>query len=253
MYHTTGFTRDDIVELCTLVHAATKEPNSVSWPPILGLYKAVVVTLTYLRRNRVQAEIAESFGVSQPTISRAVTALTPVLGQVLVDYVPVAEDLDPGAPYIVDGTLLPCWSWRGERRLYSGKHKTTGLNVQVACDLYGRLAWISDPVDGCRHDSAALALSGVVDTLDAGHWMGDKGYIGNGMITPFRKPAHRELLDWEKEFNKDINRIRYRIEQVIAQFKTWRILHTDYRRPLATFNTTIATVVALHFYSMGCE
>ncbi|MGH3327938.1 MAG: transposase [Streptomycetales bacterium] len=46
-----------------------------------------------------------------------------------------------------------------------------------------------------------------------------------------------------------INKIRYVIEQVIANFKTWRIMHTDYRRPLATFTTTISTVIALHFYA----
>ena len=41
----------------------------------------------------------------------------------------------------------------------------------------------------------------------------------------------------------------YVIEQIIANFKTWRIMHTDYRRPIATFATTISTVIALHFYS----
>ncbi|MGH3054279.1 MAG: transposase family protein, partial [Gaiellaceae bacterium] len=51
------------------------------------------------------------------------------------------------------------------------------------------------------------------------NWMGDKGYIGNDMITPIRKPANRELLDWEKEFNTQINKIRYVIEQTIANFK----------------------------------
>ena len=34
-----------------------------------------------------------------------------------------------------------------------------------------------------------------------------------------------------------------------ACFKTWRIMHTDYRRPLATFHETISAVVALHFYA----
>jgi hypothetical protein len=186
MYHTTGFTKDQIVELCALISAVNVGEMAVVWPPVLGLFNSVVVTLTYLRRNRVQAEIAEAFGVSQPTISRAVTALTTLLGQVLVDYVPVAEDLDSRTQYIVDGTLLPCWSWRGQRQLYSGRHKTTGMNVQAACDLNGRLAWISDPVDGCRHDTAALALSGVIDTLEAGNWMGDKGYVGNDMLTPIK-------------------------------------------------------------------
>ena len=49
------------------------------------------------------------------------------------------------------------------------------------------------------------------------------------MITPFKKPEGGELLDWQKEFNKQVNKIRYVIEQVIANFKTWRIMHTDYR------------------------
>jgi hypothetical protein len=69
------------------------------------------------------------------------------------------------------------------------------------------------------------------------------------MITPIRKPANRELLDWENEFNTQINKIRYVIEQVIANLKTWRILHTDYRRPIGTFTETISTVIALHFYA----
>ena len=255
VYHTTGFTRNEIVELCARVHAVNKaaaECEKITWPPILGLFMSVVVTLTYLRRNRIQAEIGESYGVSQSTISRAVTALTPLLGTALAGYVPVAEDLSPQAHYIVDGTLLPCWSWAAHPELYSGKHKTTGLNVQVACTLAGDLAWISDPINGSRHDTYCLTESGVLAGEPA-NWMGDKGYVGNNMLTPIKKPAHRNLLDWEKQFNKQINKIRYVIEQVIANFKTWRIMHTDYRRPLDTFTQTISTVIALHFYKLACE
>ena len=64
-------------------------------------------------------------------------------------------------------------------------------------------------------------------------------------------PVDRELLDWEKEFNTGVNKIRYVIERVIANFKTWRIMHTDYRRPLDTFKETISAVVALQFYLAG--
>ena len=69
MYHTTGFTRDEIVELCAHVHTvneAAVESEKIMWPPILGLYKSVVVALTYMRRNRVQAEIGESYGCLNP-------------------------------------------------------------------------------------------------------------------------------------------------------------------------------------------
>lgn len=251
MYHTTGFSKSEIVELSALVKADIGDGGMCGPPPILGLFRSVVVTLAYLRRNRVQSELAETNGVSQATISRAVCAITPILGRVLAGYVPVAEDLPVTEQYIVDGSLLPCWSWAAHPELFSGKHKTTGLNVQVVCDLYGRLRWISDPVEGCRHDTAALRLSGVLDTHDPANWIGDKGYVGNNMITPIKKTPVRDMLDWEKQFNTQINKIRWVIEQTIAQFKTWRILHTDYRRPLPTFRQTISTVIALHFYQLA--
>ena len=123
------------------------------------------------------------------------------------------------------------------------------MNVQVVCTTGGRLAWISDPIPGSRHDNHCLGESAVLTTLDPCNWIGDKGYVGNNMITPFKKPAGSELLAWQKEFNTQVNKIRYVIEQVIANFKTWRIMHTDYRRPLETFSETISAVVALHFYA----
>jgi hypothetical protein len=147
----------------------------------------------------------------------------------------------------VDGSLLPCWSWASAPGLYSGKHKTTGMNVQVACTLEGEIAWISDPVEGSRHDMHCIGESGVLSGVAPGFWIADKGYVGSGMITPIRKPAHRDLLDWEKEFNSAVNRIRYVVERAIANFKTWRIMHTDYRRPLSTFAQTISIVAGLYF------
>ena len=37
---------------------------------------------------------------------------------------------------------MSCWSWHDRPELYSGKHHTTGVNLQVACTLAGQLAWI---------------------------------------------------------------------------------------------------------------
>lgn len=112
MYHTTGFRKEDIVELCAMIH--TEEQSSkkaVVVPPILGLFTAMVVALTYLRRHHVQHELAEYHGVSRATISRAISALTPAIARVTDDWVPIAEDLSTTRGcYIVDGTLLPCWS-----------------------------------------------------------------------------------------------------------------------------------------------
>ncbi len=76
MYHTTGFSKDEITELCALVHARDTSSGGDGYPPILGLFNSVVVTLTYLRRNHVQQELAEYYWTSQSTISRAIAAIT---------------------------------------------------------------------------------------------------------------------------------------------------------------------------------
>jgi hypothetical protein len=252
MYHITGLTRDEIVDVCARLHASGLRAGRDGYPPILGLYRSVKVALTYARRNSVQWELAEYYEVSQSTISRAVCVITPALAEVLRPFVPTADELPPDEVLIFDGTLVPCWSWKDHPELYSGKHRETGLNLQVACDMYLELRWISDPVDGRHHDMEALRVSNVLDMVDPGNWLGDKAYVGAGMVTPIKKKPHQKhRLDWEREFNTTINKIRWRIEQVIANLKTWRILQTDYRRPLDTFRETISAVVGLHFYRMS--
>src|SRR5258708_40287573 len=77
MYSTTGFSRDGVVDLCAMIHAETMDDRQ-PWPPILGLFRSVTVALTYMRRTRVQAELAATFGVSQPPVSRAITRGTPL-------------------------------------------------------------------------------------------------------------------------------------------------------------------------------
>jgi hypothetical protein len=89
--------------------------------------------------------------------SAAVSSLGP--------FIPTSEELRPGRQYIVYGTLLPYWSWASAPGLYSGKHKTTGMNVQVVCTLDGELVWISDPIEGARHDLFCLDESRALDGL----------------------------------------------------------------------------------------
>ena len=93
-----------------------------------------------------------------------------------------------------------------------------------------------------RRDSRAYVTSGEPHP---------KGYVGRGMITPIKKIPELELLDWQKIFNTAINRTRAVVERVIANLKNWRILHTDYRRPLDSFATTISAAIGLLFYSLA--
>ena len=104
MYHITGFDREEIIDLCIRINSAERGTGASNWPPCLGLFKSVVATLTYMRHNRTQAEIGESLGVSQPTISRSIAAVTPLIPEAVHEFVPTADDLNPDAQYILDGT-----------------------------------------------------------------------------------------------------------------------------------------------------
>ena len=106
---------------------------------------------------------------------------------------------------LVDGFLVPTWSWRDTPELWSGKHKTTGFNGQAIANLRGDLLFVSEPVTGHNHDMTALAETETADIIAAAYsGIGDKGYQGSDFITPFKKPQGGELLDWQKEFNAQV-------------------------------------------------
>jgi hypothetical protein len=79
MYHATGFTKAEVTELCARIEARELSPRMRRWPPIIELRNTLTAALTYVRRNRVQAEIAGNYGVSQPTINRAISTISPLL------------------------------------------------------------------------------------------------------------------------------------------------------------------------------
>jgi hypothetical protein len=79
--------------------------------------------------------------------------------------------------------------------------------------------------------------------------LGDKGFIGTDYITtPIRKPKCRELCEWEHEWNNQVSSYRAPEERAVATLKTWRILFTDYRRPLKTFKSSFRAAVGLYFF-----
>ena len=151
--------------------------------------------------------------------------------------------------HIIDGTLLPCWSWKDRTDLWSGKHKRAGLSLQVLVSPAGRLRWASDPLPGATHDTKAITTSGLLEEIDPSCCIADKGYIGTGVLTPCKKPPSSELTKAQKQANKSLNEIRYVVERTIAHIKSWKILAHDYRHPLHTFKETITATLALYAYT----
>ena len=232
-----------------------KEPwdRGTGRPKELTLREALIVTSGYMRQNIVEEVWAEIFDVDQSTISRYITFLTPLIDQATAEFRPSAEEAAEatrGAIALVDGTLWPCWSWAGERELWAGKYKTTGHGSLIVTNLAGRITFVSEPVPGNQHDMAKLTGSeGEMVLKLAGDVIGDKGFIGTDyIITPVRKPKGHDLSMSEHDYNNQISSLRAPVERAVANLKTWRILFTDYRRPLKTFLSSFRAAIGLHFF-----
>jgi hypothetical protein len=149
-------------ELACRVHEALPEPwnKGTGRPRSCGLYAAAEIACMYLRQNGTQEFLGDMKGVSQPTVSRIVTVLVPVVRAVLEEFVPSAGDaiqMASGRVCLVDGTITPCWSYEEHYELWSRKHGTTGFNAQLVCLLDGAAIYISDPLPGCTHDAKGIS------------------------------------------------------------------------------------------------
>ncbi|HUN37152.1 MAG TPA: transposase family protein, partial [Trebonia sp.] len=73
------------------------------------------------------------------------------------------------------------------------------------------------------------------------------------ITTPVRKPEDRDLYLREKEYNNEVSSHRAPVERAVAQLKTWRILFTEYRRPLETFRDSFKAAIGLYFFKLTFE
>ena len=221
----------------------------------LGLFLCVRLTLTYLRHNLPQELLAEVYCVSQATVSRVIAAYTPLIAACLNGSVPTVEDLDPTAQLIIDGTLLECWSWKDHPELDlrqaqdhraerpGGLHplRPTGMGIRPSGRMHARRSGPAPlrPARRPRHRPTRRSLTTTPYRRQGVH--------RTGHDHPQEKTPNLPLHPDDKTYNKTVNQVRYKIERVIANIKTWRVLHTGYRRPLETFPETITAILGLIF------
>lgn len=254
---TCGLDDEQLDELCARVERMLDEPwdKPTGRPKGLSLPESVVVTCAYMRHNIVQEVLAELFGVDQAALSRVVARLTPLIARATEDDRPSAdeaEDAVTGAIALVDGTLWPCWSWSGHRELWAGKYGTTGHGGLIISNAFGDVVFVTEPAPGCDHDIRKLRESTAQSILDtAGGVFADKGFQGTDYMTPVKKTPNGRLLLRDHDYNNQVSSFRAPIERAVANIKAWRILHTDYRRPLQTFAESFKAAIGLYFFKLS--
>lgn len=247
---TTGIAADQIDELVARIWQVSQLHETQAWPPAVGLYRAVVLTLVYVRQNLNQAAVGDLFGVSQSTVSRVYRGILPLIGQVLCLHVPNLEEAIRGRLVLVDGTDIPTGNRAGHEDNYSGKRRRSGLNIQVAAGTGGDLLGISAPLPGSMHDRKAFTESRWEELLADTPTIADPAYQGTHAITPRKKPRGGELSTGDKESNRTISSLRSAVERCIAHLKNWKILATGYRGRLSELPNILRIITALEFYRL---
>ena len=89
---TTRLARTEIQDLCHRIHEKLDGDLPAAGSRRLGLYQGIRLVLASLRHNLEQQLPAELFDISQPTVSRVLTAYTPLVADTLADNIPTADD-----------------------------------------------------------------------------------------------------------------------------------------------------------------
>src|ERR1700742_1226992 len=226
---TTGLDPEQITELVGRVHAMLGEKSGRSGrPPLLDLYRQVVLVLAILRQNLTQTAAGDLFGVSQTTVSRLWRRLRPLLEQATADHRPSVSEVFCRRTVLIDGTDVPTGNRTGGGPNYSGKRHRQGLAVQVAADLSGNLLAVSEPVPGARGDRRAIAEIGWEERLAATTWIADLAYKGTSAITPTKRRPGKDLPADQAIRNRMIRSLRAAVERAVAHLKNWKMLAKGY-------------------------
>ncbi len=224
----TGLNQEQLADLTDRVREIVGhewENPPVGRPHVLPLPTAVIAVLFGLRHNMPDEVVAELFGCSQATVTRYHNILQSILRWVTRPEVDQRMHQTQRDGVLVDGFIAAVGERKHYHGLFSGKKHICGQNVQVITDLDGRVADVSEPVNGARHDAVAFHISGIAQRW-AGHYapegpgmIGDGGYQGVGPLTPHKKPPGGELTDKQKAYNYSLNRHRAAVEHAISHLK----------------------------------
>ena len=176
----------------------------------------VLIALRYYALGSMQLVVADTVGVSQPTVSRVVIRVTQAINGVFRGTISLAMDADamvrekqrffqidgfPNVLGVIDGTHVPIHSptgWGGNEHEYVNRKGRHSINVQVIFNAASELINVVARWPGSVHDSRILRNSNVWETFEHGRLsgrgvlLGDSGYpCLDWLLPPYRNACNQ--------------------------------------------------------------
>jgi hypothetical protein len=192
--------------------------------------------LFYQKTNSLQEVVASFFDLDVSMTNKWIHILSPILDKSLEKYAPKSrmEDvaLQKEETYITDGSERPIQrDTYQQKEYYSGKKGTHTMKNALLVTTFGLIVWLGATHVGKVHDKPMVENLNFHTPIKL---LADLGFLGWNpknatLILPYKKPRNtknekRELTQEQKDFNKELSKIRVKIENVLAHVKILRIV-----------------------------
>ena len=236
------------------------KPTVYKNSPFPSIADQLFFILVYMKQYTTQTVLGKLFGISQPKANLWIHYLMPILSSAL-DILKVApirnmQDIheEEASVYSHDGTERPIQRPKdGEKQkeYYSGKKKTHTVKNNILANSNCEIIFLTPTVEGKKHDKR-IADESEYSLPEGSILLQDTGFQGFSVskveiLQPTKKPRGKELTQEQKDRNRNISKIRVRIEHVINGVKRYRIVKDKFRNWVRGFNDlAIGIACGLH-------
>ena len=232
----------------------------------LSIENKLVMLFVYYRLY-ITCELAGYlFDLDQSNVNRNIRYLEPAVKQSLpipakkyadskkINDITQLQEFFPDLIAITDGTeqQIPRPKNKKKRKThYSGKKKKHTVKNQITINLKGEIIHKPPHSTGRRNDYGILKVKLPVLSeellvfYDLGYLGVEKDFPDQISILPYKKKKGKELLDYQKEWNKSQSKIRIKVEHAISKIKKFRISSDTFRNKLCRYDTISDIVCGL--------
>lgn len=221
----------------------------------LSLEDMVLMLLLYYRSYIVQEVIGYFFGIDKSNVCRIIKKLEPLLARVMAIQKEKKLSKEEVESIIVDAFEQQIERpKKGQRAFFSGKKKRHTLKIEIRINKKGRIIDVSKPFPGAVHDFNLFKQGPPLPDHARGYF--DSGYQGVDKIHPnsdfpYKATKNKPLEKEEKEYNSGLSSFRVKVENIIGDVKTFKILSDRYRNKRKRYGIKVNICAGLVNFKNG--
>lgn len=217
----------------------------------------ILMLLLYYRSYITQEFVGYLFDLDKSRVCRILQKLEPILATVMAISKRKHLSKKDVECLIIDATEQPIERpKKGQKPFYSGKKKRHTIKTEIRINPKGRIVHVSKPKPGSVHDFELHKTEPPIPKetrafVDSGYQGLDK--LHPEIELPFKASKKKPLDREEKEYNTALSRIRVKVENIIGDIKTFRILSDRYRNKRKRYNVKFNIIAGIVNLKNGFE